>query len=188
MSLCRVLLLPAMMLVASQATALGLYFEGGVHVGGDDLVRVSFTDGSSDTLQGGGLLSFAIGLTEQISYNVQGRVSLGYKYDFITADNGTISFSRMPLDFLAMYYKRKWMFGGGLTFHLSPEIKVGVPSQPQLPAYDTAYGLVLAFDYNTYGYYQRDWYLGGRITLINYKNPTGTFSGNSVGVVFGYMF
>ena len=184
------LLFPLVLLfAASRASALGMYFEGGLHFGGDDLVKVTYTDGSSDSIQAGRLLSLAIGVTEQISYNVQGRVSLGYKYDFIKADNGTVSFSRMPLDILAMYYKHQWMFGGGLTFHLSPEVEVDVtPSVTGPPAYDTAYGLVLAFDYNTYGYYQRDWYLGGRVTLINYKNPTGSFSGNSVGVVFGYMF
>ena len=184
----RTLLLCALAMVATPASALGLYFEGGLHFGGDDLIQVTFDDGSSDTLQGGRLLGFAIGVTEQVSYKVQGRVSLGYKYDFIKAGNGMVSFSRMPLDILAMYYKRRWMFGGGLTFHLSPEITVDVPSLAAPPQYDTAYGLVLAFDYNTYGYYQRDWYLGGRVTLINYKNQNGSFGGNSVGVVFGYMF
>lgn len=178
-----------LLLTAQRANALGLYLEGGLHFGGDDLIQVTYTDGSTDAIQAGQLLSFAIGVTEQLSYRVQGRVSLGYKYDFIRADNGDVGFSRMPLDFLAMYYKRQWMFGGGLTFHLSPEVKVDVtPSIPGPPAYDTAYGLVLAFDYNTYGYYSRDWYLGGRLTLINYKNPVGSFSGNSIGVVFGYMF
>lgn len=184
------LLFPLVLLfVASRASALDVYFEGGVHFGGDDLVQVTYTDGGSDSIQAGRLLSLAIGVTGQISYNVQGRASLGYKYDFIKADNGTVSFSRMPLDMLAMYYKHQWMFGGGLTFHLSPEVEVDVtPSTAGPPAYDNAYGLVLAFDYNTNGYYQRDWYLGGRVTLINYKNTTGSFRGNSVGVVFGYMF
>src|SRR6266511_163266 len=50
-------------------------------------------------------------------------VSLSYKFSGITAQNGTVDWSVLPLDALVFYRLPKFRFGGGLTYHLSPQLK-----------------------------------------------------------------
>ncbi len=121
---------------------------------------------------------------------LQGRISLGYKVDDINASNGSFKFSRFPLEFLLMDQNSNWLLGGGLAYHLSPKFTADASSigLSRTDTFDNALGYVLAFDYNSKGHFEHDWYVGGRVTIIDYKNQYGSASGNSIGAVIGYLF
>jgi hypothetical protein len=176
--------------VSVPAAATGTFFEGGVHVGGDDLVSVTFTSGDTQKVKAGQLLSVAIGGYTDLGQSVQGRLSLGYKVDRVNASNGEIKFSRFPVEMLFMKQYSNWMVGGGLAYHLSPKLTVNTGSVglSGTATFDNALGYLLAFDYNSNGSFTHDWYVGGRITVIDYKNGYGSVSGNSIGAVIGYLF
>ena len=180
----------SLILVSARASAAGVYFEGGVHLGGDTLLEVGLTDGSTEKIKAGGLISLAVGWHMAVTETMNARLSLGYKEDSITADNGEITFSRTPLDFLLFTQNGAWMLGGGLTYHMSPKFSadaavIGLLGTVKM---DDSLGFVLAADYNTKGIFDREWYLGGRLTIIDYEVGGESISGNSIGVVVGYLF
>ena len=176
--------------LSSKAFAIGLLVEGGLHLGGDTLIEVSNSNSLSEKVKAGQMLSMAVGVHTTLTDTLQGRLSIGYKIDAIIASNANINFTRVPVELLVMSYRGTWMAGAGLIYHLSPTLKTNSPSLGLTGSVemDDAFGIVLAYDYNTYGYFTGDWYIGGRATIINYKAPTGSVSGNSLGVVFGYLF
>ena len=180
-----------MLCMASRAMATDLFIEGGIHLGGETVATASFTNGDTEKIKAGELLSFAIGFHTELSDSVQGRFSIGYKFDSINAENGDLDFSRVPLEFLVMQRYTYWMLGGGLTYHLSPEFTADVASSvgpSGTVEFDDSLGVVIAFDYNSKGNFDHDWYVGGRVTLIDYDNQFGSVRGNSLGAVIGFLF
>lgn len=171
--------------LAMPAAATDMFVEAGIHVGGDELA----TTGDSD-LRAGQLFSLAVGVHTELTDSLQGRASLGYKFDVIDADNGDASIDRFPIEILVMKQSGNFMFGGGLAYHLSPEYEFNAGPSPFTVEFDDALGFMLAFDYNSKGKFEGDWYVGGRITLIDYESSdlVETVSGNSVGAVIGFMF
>lgn len=184
------LLVCSLILVSARSHAAGVYIEGGVHLGGDTLIEVLFTDGSTEKIRAGQLVSLAIGWHMAITETMNARVSLGYKEDSVSAQNGDITFSRVPLNFLLFTQNGSWMLGGGVTYHQSPKLNADAASIGLLGTakLDNALGFVLAADYNTKGIFDRDWYIGGRLTVIDYEAAGESISGNSIGVVVGYLF
>jgi hypothetical protein len=169
------------------ATAANLFFEGGVHFGGDKLATAYSSSGPDQNLRAGQLLSMAVGMQTMLADSLQGRVSLGFKIDRITASNGNATFTRVPLEALLMHQSGNFMLGGGIAYHLSPKFDFNATPSTTVN-FDDALGLVLGFDYNGKGKFEHDWYVGGRVTLINYKVSGVSISGNSIGAVIGYMF
>jgi len=168
------------------AVAADVFLEGGLHFGGDKLATVS-SSGPDLDLRAGQLLSFAIGGYAELADSLQGRFSLGYKTDSINADNGDATFTRFPVEALIMHQSGKFMLGGGIAYHLSPRFEFTAPPAFTID-FDNALGFVLAFDYTSGGKFEGNWYLGGRITVIDYEVKGLSVNGNSVGVVAGFMF
>ncbi len=188
-TLCSFLLLLALA-SSFRSMAAGAFVEAGAHLGGDTLVEVSFTDGSTESLKAGQLISLAVGWHTELSETLSSRISLGYKFDSITAQNGDIEFTRVPLELLLLTQNGSWLVGGGVTYHMSPKFTadaatIGLLGTAKL---DDALGFVLAADYNTHGIFDREWYIGARITVVDYENNLGSVSGSSIGVVIGYLF
>jgi len=190
MKISHIVVTSVLVMLSQRTLAADIFVEGGIHLGGDTIVEVAFTNGDTEKLKAGELLSLALGVQSDISETLQGRVSIGYKFDSISADNGDLDFTRMPLEVLVMNKGGYWMLGGGIGYHLSPKLKADAISigLSGTADFDDALGFVLAADYNSKGEFAGDWYLGGRITIIDYENQFGSISGNSVGVVLGYMF
>ena len=177
-------------LLSENASAAGLFFEGGIHTGGDTLASVNFTSGQSETIKAGGLLSAAIGTHFDIFDTLQGRISIGYKFDTINASNADLKFSRIPLEFLLLKRIDSWMLGGGITRHLSPKFTVDASAlgASGTADFNDSNGIVLAIDYVSHTNTTSQWYLGLRYTGIDYENQYGSVSGNSIGVVIGFLF
>jgi len=80
----------------------GLVFELGIGGGGDDLVKVSLSDGSDQTLSAGDGVAVSVGLMvtplwvgDSLGVGVSG--TFGYKGWSVGGSNGDISLSRFPL-------------------------------------------------------------------------------------------
>jgi hypothetical protein len=91
---------------------IGATFTGG----GKTLVSVEMTDGSSQRVSSGGLIHMFGGVEYRAAESpltFQGTV--GYHVDDTSADNGSVSFSRVPFELLAFWNTDdKLRFGAGL--------------------------------------------------------------------------
>ena len=112
----------------------GIMLEFGLGGGGEDLVSVTLTDGSTQTLSAGDGVSFALGVmcTPLWIGNDLGvglSATAGYKYWSVGASNGDISIGRAPLA-LALHVlprvsPRWFLFGRG---GLQKEVDVHISS------------------------------------------------------------
>jgi hypothetical protein len=176
-------------------------FKIGAELGGDTLISVPTTGGSSDNKKltaGQGL--FLGGGASILSDDkaLEGEVTLSYKFSGITASNGDITWSVLPLDALLFYRMPNFRIGGGLTFHLNPTLKGSGAASGLDANYKDAAGLVLQGDYM----FGEKIKLGLRYVAVKYKaetitpaaglvvnsNPPSTAKTNSLGVVFTVSF
>jgi hypothetical protein len=120
----------------------------GLTGGGDTLAEVRFTNGDSEKIRGGGLLHLGAGVLwqpAQIPFAVQATV--GYHVDDVTAENGDITFSRLPLEVIGYYTGiPKWRFGIGPRFVNDARLKINVAGTDTVKFKDTT-GLVVEAGY-----------------------------------------
>jgi hypothetical protein len=160
----------------------------GIDFGGDTLVTAVFTGGSSETIKanegfyigGGALILFA--------NEIEAEVSLSYKTASITASNGDIEFTRLPLDALVFYRFPDFRVGGGLTYHLNPKLSGSGVVGGLNVNFDDALGLVLQGEY-LFPSKGPKMTIGGRYTMLDYKaSGGGTAKSNGLGVTFSISF
>jgi hypothetical protein len=159
-----------------------------VDVGGDTIVDLIYTNGDTTTLKGGQLVTFSGGLV----YRPQGKdfmleATLGYKFDKANGSNGTVEFTRFPLDVIASYPAGSHRVGGGLTFHMNPKYRCDVSGVcADNIQFSNAMGLVLQYGYN----FGTGFDVGARVTSIKYKPQGGgpELDGSGVGFFFGFVF
>ena len=176
----------------SNAVEVRPVFRAGAEFGGDTLTKVSNGD-SIHANQGLSIGGGASILTD--SKDIEGEVTLSYKFSGITASNGDIDWSVLPLDALVFYRLPKFRLGGGLTYHLGPKLKGGGVASTLNAKYKDALGFVLQADY----LFTRRLALGVRYTNVNYKasstqtsafatDPPTSAKTNGIGIVFSMSF
>lgn len=162
--------------------------EGGLHFGGDTIVTVNGSDGSSDSLRAGEELSVAAGGAFSISETMQFMVTFGMKKEVVYPDDGAITFTRFPLDMLLLYPSGRWRYGAGLTAHMNPVYKEDRDSSKQTVEFKNAIGGLLDVRY----FFLDELYVAGRITIIRYvieNDPANTgYNGSSLGGLVGFQF
>ena len=179
-----------MVAMSSNAHAVKWVGEAGLHAGGDKLDDVTLISGNSvttTTITGGGLFSLGIGPQIDITSNTNIRALFQYKSDSVSGQNGSIGFTRFPIDVMYFHQTEQWNFGGGLTYHLNPKLSGSGVKSGTNADYDNAFGFVAEVDYRLGEFF----YLGGKYTSISYKpqeSGAKTISGNSIGVVIGAVF
>ncbi|VAW98186.1 hypothetical protein MNBD_GAMMA22-1202 [hydrothermal vent metagenome] len=173
--------------LSSNAHAVKWIGEGGVHFGGDNLATATFTNGDTKDINAGALLSVGIGPQIDITENSNVRVLFNYKTDSISAQNGNLSFTRFPIDVMYFYTTEQWLFGGGITYHLNPELMGDGLASGINGSYDNALGFLAEVDFRLGEFF----YIGGKLTFIDYEPQQAnakTVDGNSVGIVMGFIF
>lgn len=175
------------------ASDVSFVIGGGLTVGGDSLVDVEliYDDGdhSVEDLKAGELLYIYAGLNIALpNAPLDIQATIGYHFDSISADNGEVSFDRMPIDLLLLYHlgeAAQHRLGGGLTYHLSPELDLNDLGNGRYEA-DNALGFVFAYDYQIVAHN----YLGVRYTNIEYDfdSISVTADGSNVGCFWTYEF
>ena len=173
-----------LLITAGTASAGGLVLEGGLHLGGERFATVYTTTGTTD-INAGELYSLAIGVGLDLAPDIESRITIGIKEDGVIASNGSVKFTRYPIDVLVLKRTGGWKIGGGITYHMNPEYYDSTYFSPLSVQFDDALGLLLELDRELGAVY-----IGGRLTLIDYQitGSNSKFSGNSVGVVAGIMF
>lgn len=162
---------------------------GGLTGGGDKLAEVRFSDGSRQSVNGGGLVHFGAGLTWQpqdTPFMLQSTI--GYHVDNVTASNGDVTFSRVPIEVLGFYTGvPRWRFGGGARFVSSIELSSDVNGFSDSIKFKDTTGAVFEAGYQLA---PKVW-LNGRYTAEKYEAAsvnglsvisTGQTSGNSIGI------
>ena len=173
--------------VAAAADVQGI-FKAGFDFGGDDIVTVPFTDGSTSKIKANEGLYLGGGIAViNNARDWEFDLTLAYKFKMIDATNGDVTFSRWPLEALAFYRFQRVRIGGGLTYHFSPKLDgSGVASNLDLTLKDALGGVL-----------QADWRItenvaaGVRYTFLEYeaKAPfTGTAKSDGVGLTFSWNF
>lgn len=163
----------------------------GLDGGGATLDKVTFSDGSTQKLSAGGLVTIAAGLIyAPVATPVVVEATIGYKVDDVTASNGQLKFARWPLELLASYRVERHRVGGGLSHHFSPRYSCSIDGGSCLVNeinFDDANGLVVQYGYGDLNG-RFAWDVGARLTLIEYKVAGQSIQGNSFGafVTFGF--
>jgi len=104
----------------ARASRIGLLLRMNFDFGGDKLADVAWSDGDTATLRAGQLITFAAGLGYRVTDRWTFEVTLGYKFDKVNGSNGTIEFTRIPIDLIASWAPGRHRLGGGPTLHLAP--------------------------------------------------------------------
>lgn len=163
--------------------------------GGDTLVTVLYTDGSTSELKGGrGITLLGGAVFEDIwstgNHYIDGQTTLGLKYGSTkAAENGSVTIKRWPLEAMLFYRNKELSFraGLGVSYHLSNKVSgTDVVSGISVDI-DNALGGVIQGDY-LFGS-QKHMALGLRYESISYEISGVNYSvnGDSVGVQFIYM-
>jgi len=94
------------------------FFLGfGAGAGGDELISATTTDGDIETLKAGSGVTFAAGVDYRINPSFSMLASVAYQTDRRKAENGTLEFSRVPVELLAFWHpSANWRVGGGLRY------------------------------------------------------------------------
>jgi hypothetical protein len=83
--------------------------------GGDTLVSVPYTDGSHQDIRAGNGVQLKGGVEFQVGPNSAIQASLGYHFYTTNASNGSVTFTRWPIEVLALWQVNSQLrLGGGV--------------------------------------------------------------------------
>lgn len=161
---------------------------GGFTYGGDKLATAQYTNGSSADVRAGSLLDIHAGLEYRFDqFAVQSTV--GYHFDSADATNGSITFSRVPVELLGYYQvSQSIRLGGGLRKSTGAQLDGdGVASNIGTVKFDADPGFVLE------GEYLVGKNLGFKLRYVaeKFKAKTGNakdIDGNHVGIFMNAYF
>ncbi len=173
---------------ASQAAEVHGLLKLGRDVGGDTLTSstLTFPNGSSSSIKAneGSYIGGGVGLVE-VAKDVDVELTLAWKWAFITASNGDVTFTRFPLEALVFYKFEKVRLGGGLAYHINPKLKGSGDFSGLDIGYDNALGGVLQADYRITDKMN----VGIRYTSVDYKvGNSPAAKGNGAGITFSASF
>lgn len=191
----------ALVATLSYAADVKPVFDAGFDFGGDTLISVPTTGsgGGTKTLKAGEGVYLGGGASILLDRkDVEIEVTLSYKFSSISAQNGDIDWSVMPLDALVFYRMPRFRVGGGLTYQIGPTLKGSGVADGLRAKYDDALGVVVEGDY-LLGQKLR---FGVRLTSVSYKassiqtsptlvtnsQPPNKPSATSIGAVFSFRF
>lgn len=155
--------------------------------GGDELVEVSYDNGETDTISAGGGVQFFGGFEYQLdSIPLALQFTVGYHTDSTSASNGEVSFTRVPLEGLALWQLNESVrLGGGLRLATGAELSSsGAASYIGNYSFDSKPGVVLQAELT---FSERSSvYLRGVMEKFDYQGVS--YSGNHIGLGFSFRF
>lgn len=101
----------------------------GLTGGGDTIGTAQFTNGHTENIKAGALVQFGAGIIWQSTdFPMAAQFTANYQVaDTSAASNGSIKFSRIPLEAIAYYTGvEKWRMGAGARFVQSPRYKASI--------------------------------------------------------------
>ncbi len=133
--------------------------------------------------------------------NMELQFLVGYKFDSDRDYNGEVTWDVIPFTALAMFKSHRWKIGGGVTYHLNPELSGSFDGYDNNGdyfndrvdnEYDNAIGGIAQIQYRA----TEALSIGVKATFIEYDlinslpgvEEAKTVDGNSIGIVFNYTF
>jgi hypothetical protein len=158
----------------------------GAAFGGDTLQTETYTNNSTVNINAGQGGQFYLGLDYRIDENFAVQGTAGYQIVTASASNGTLRFSRYPIELLGYYYlNESWRIGGGTRFVVNPQL-IGTGVASETVDFGNSVGAVFEAEY-LIGHH-----FGLKLRAIKESyTQTGTsekFSGNSAGVYFNFYY
>lgn len=159
--------------IAPTAPGLHLVLNGGLTYGGDTIATAVYTDGTTVSIKGGSLLQFGIGGLYQFDTTPLAlMLSANYHIDTASGSNGSLTFSRVPVEMLAYYTgKERFRIGGGLRIVNSPEYNSTLSGNKI--TFDNATGVVGEIGYHL----TKQGWLNFRFVSEKYQAKTRTSGG-----------
>jgi hypothetical protein len=157
--------------------------DAGVLFGGDKLAERTYVLGGTDSVYAGKGVFADLGVLHDFAgsgWALKGTV--GIQSGFSAGFGSDITFTRYPIDLVALYTVGNQHFGGGLTYHANPKLN-GNGHVPDVTFKDPV-GVVLEYQYRIFGV---------RYTNIRYQvdGPcTGrcSYDGSTLGFFFNFLF
>jgi hypothetical protein len=163
----------------------------GLTFGGTTLANVQYVNGGSCSLHAGGLADIYAGVDYRRGERVSLEATAGYHVDGCNGDNGSLQFSRYPLELLAYYgLGQHWRAGGGVRFVLDPHISGSGVAGGANVKFRSATGGVIEGEYLLS---RTSWAQVGfkvRYVFERYRPEAGgsTLNGNHVGILTSAYF
>jgi hypothetical protein len=160
----------------------------GFESGGDELVTIDHDYESDYTIDAGDGFRFELGMAiDDPLGKIELQLLAGYKFDSDSADNGSISWNMIPLSAIGFIKLPQWKFGGGVTYHINPELD-GSFDRDIKDEFDNALGAIIQIQYEPVDAFA----IGLRGTFIDYEiqknNTIQTANGNSIGLIATLKF
>jgi hypothetical protein len=117
--------------------------------GGDTLVTVPYTDGTSQAIKSGNGIQIKGGFTYALNPSLTLLGTLGYEFETTRANNGDVTFSRWPVEALGLWkLSEKVRLGGGLRIATNAKLSgSGVASSLGTTSFQGQMGVVLQGEY-----------------------------------------
>ncbi len=177
------LLAAAVLALTAVPASADLYAELSLESGGDVIIPTN----TRDSIDAGGGLKLAIGIQNPINNAHTGalRLSVGYLFDRIDADNGDAEFDTLTFDAMYVVNSGPHRLGVGATLHLSPEYHEDLIGMPPFHIdFDDAVGVVMHYGYQLTPGFE----LGVKLTSIDYRSNINDYDASSIGVYFSNGF
>lgn len=160
----------------------------GVTFGGDTLATVQYSDGTTDSIKAGGLAHLYAGAEFKVGTEMAIQATIGYHVDDTrSSSNGSLRFSRYPVDLIALYsVNERVRLGAGAQ----------IVSSAKLAGSGVASAVAVDFQSSTGPLVEAEYLftpsLGAKLRYVSHKyKPKGSgisVDGNHVGVMLGYYF
>lgn len=161
-------------------------FKAGYDFGGDTLVRVTFTNGQTDSIAAneGFYLGGGVSIMND-ERTVETELTAAWKYAAIHATNGDVSFTRFPIEALLFWHEERFRVGGGLTYHMSPKLDGSGFASPINYQFKDSAGFVVQADYKA----TENIRFGIRYTALKYGVAgSSSIDASGVGITFTGRF
>ena len=159
---------------------LGLVLEADAEFGGDNVVKVFFTNGDTQNIKAGQGLTLAAGAHYQpAAFPIDFAATVGYKFVTTAADNTDLRIERVVIKVTGTYALPHNLWAdAGPVWHVGTKLK-GDGFVPNIDFGD-ALGATVGFGWR---------WIGISYTNIHYSGPfTGRIDGSNVGVNLIYKF
>lgn len=160
-------------------------FRFEVDAGGDELAYAQAANGDTESIYAGEGLYMSIGGRMPLQpQNLSLDMSIGYKFDAVTADNGELYWSTIPIELILHNQMRQLHFGMGVALHLNPTLDGTGQAAFLDHTFDSSFGMILEggvelFNNNTFGL---------RFVSISYRTSGVEVDGDHVGLFWQAAF
>ena len=177
---------------ATKAPPVQLVFWLGRDFGTTNLVTVDYASGGSDTLKANEGLILAVGATflKLQGGRFESQATVGYKRASISASNGSITTSAIPLELLEAWYAGPLRLAAGLSLQLGAKVEGSGVASSLDASFKPSLGLVLQAAWCWRLGAERRWRLDAGVrftwqTLQLSSGPQPTTDANAIGLLVG---